>query len=121
VAERTREPRLPGSRGADQEDDLVLADPAATRRLFENVPRPDQYPVWQRLLVDSEGWIWAERFRTSDENPALWTLFNPAGLAAGSVELPPDLDVHQIGDDFVLGVWHDEDGVEYVRRYRLDR
>ena len=33
--------------------------------------------------------------------------------------MPPDLNVLQIGRDFVLGVWEDDLDVEYVRRHAL--
>ena len=48
-----------------------------------------------------------------------WLVFNPNGEGLGSVDMPPDLDVWQIGHDFVLGVWQDEHEVEYVRRHVL--
>lgn len=36
--------------------------------------------------------------------------------------LPPNsLDIHEIGEDYILGVWKDEFHVEYVRVYSLDR
>ena len=34
--------------------------------------------------------------------------------------MPPGLDVWQIGQGFVLGVWQDEFGVDYVRRPRSE-
>ena len=33
--------------------------------------------------------------------------------------MPPGLTVRQIGRDFVVGVWRDENGVEYVRRHAV--
>jgi hypothetical protein len=98
-----------------------LVDAQGTRRLFGDVPRPALYPTWQRLLVDANGWLWAERFRPGSKDPAEWTLFDPEGSARGTIELPADLVIQQIGADFILGVWKDDDGVDHVRRYRLQR
>jgi hypothetical protein len=48
-------------------------------------------------------------------------VFDPQGEARGVVWTPPGLDVLSIGDEHVLGVWRDELGLEYVRRYRIRR
>jgi hypothetical protein len=98
-----------------------LADPAGTRRLYSDVRRPQAFPLWRRVVIDSEGWTWAEQFGARAEDPALWTVFDPEGEARGVVTVPQGLTVHQIGADFILGVWRDEDGVEHVRRHRLLR
>jgi hypothetical protein len=31
------------------------------------------------------------------------------------------MEIHDIGEDHILGVWKDEMDVEYVRMYSLDR
>lgn len=49
-----------------------------------------------------------------------WLVFDPHGEGVGSVDMPPELHLWQIGQDFVLGVWRDENRVEYVRRHALD-
>ena len=36
-----------------------------------------------------------------------------------SVDMPANLEIWQIGHDYVLGVWSDELDVEYVRRHAL--
>ena len=48
-------------------------------------------------------------------------MFDPRGVMLGSVYLPEGLRVTQIGDDFVLGIWQDEPGVESVRQYALTK
>lgn len=48
-----------------------------------------------------------------------WLVFGPDGEGLGGVDIPPDLEVWQIGRDFVLGVWRDELEVEFVRRHAL--
>ena len=76
-------------------------------------------PVFSRLLVDESGWLWAELYRFDVRAPVRWLVFGPNGEGLGSVDVPPDLDVRQIGRDFVLGVWQDELEVKYVRRHTL--
>jgi hypothetical protein len=35
----------------------------------------------------------------------------------GSVLMPKGLQLFEIGEDYVLGLWRDELGVQFVRRY----
>ncbi|MYA12156.1 MAG: hypothetical protein F4087_06380 [Gemmatimonadetes bacterium] len=83
------------------------------------MPLPEIMPAFSRLLVDEVGWLWAELYRFDVRAPVTWLVFGPNGEGFGSVDMPPDLDIRQIGRDFVLGVWHDELKVEYVRRHAL--
>ena len=85
---------------------------------YDKLPLPELKPVFSRLLVDDEGWLWAGLYR-SDRRVLRWLVFDPKGEGFGSVDLPRNLDVRQIGRDFVLGVWRDELGVNYVRRHAL--
>jgi hypothetical protein len=48
-----------------------------------------------------------------------WTVFDADGHHLGEVLMPEGLDVHQIGDDFVLGRWIDSLEVEHVRMHEL--
>ena len=89
------------------------------RRRYGRMPLPKIMPVFARLLVDEAGWLWAELFRFDVRQPVRWLVFGSNGEGLGSVDMPPDLDVRQIGRDFVLGVWRDVHGVEYVRRHAL--
>ena len=89
------------------------------RRLYEEMPLPKTMPVFSRLLVDDAGWLWAELHRFDVRQPRRWLVFGPNGEGLGSVDMPPDLEVWQIGQDFVLGVWQDEFGVDHVRRHAV--
>ena len=89
------------------------------RNRYAELPLPEIIPVFSRLLVDDEDWLWAELYRYEVDAPVRWLVFDPKGEGVGSVDLPPDLDVRQIGRDFVLGVWEDELGVDYLRRHAL--
>ena len=86
---------------------------------YAEMPLPEIMPAFSRLLVDEVGWLWAELYRFDVRAPKTWLVFDPNGEGHGSVDMPPDLDVRQIGRDFVLGVWLDELEVEYVRRHAL--
>ena len=89
------------------------------RSRYDEMPSPEIMPVFSRLLVDDVGWLWAELYRFDVRQPWRWIVFGPNGEGLGSVDMPPGLTVWQIGQDFVLGVWRDENRVEYVRRHTL--
>ena len=86
---------------------------------YGEMPLPEIMPAFSRLLVDEVGWLWAELYRFDVRAPVRWLVFGPNGEGFGSVDMPPDLEVWQIGRDFVLGVWEDELDVDYVRRHAL--
>ena len=51
----------------------------------------------------------------------VWTVFDPDGHVLGFVETPPGLHIYEIGADYLLGHATDEDGIEYVRLWPLER
>jgi hypothetical protein len=91
------------------------------RRVYERMDIPTRWPAFQSVRVDRLGWIWAELFRPPHHLTPRWMVFDSSGVARGVVDLPPGLEIHDIGPDYVLGRWLDDLRVEYVRRYRLDR
>lgn len=97
------------------------SDPAGTRQLFDMMEMPEVLPAFQALEVDGLGMYWAELFRLVESAPPEWLVFDREGQARGVVTFPVGYEVHVIGDDYVLGLWRDELGVEYVRRYSLNR
>lgn len=82
-----------------------------------NYRLPEHYPAFDRGLVDRVGHLWVRR----GEPPHTWDVFDLAGGWVASVALPAGVEIHDIGEDYVLGVWKDELDVEYVRMYSLDR
>ena len=105
-------------------DDLVSGftiPHSQVRAVYKQVNFPAAWPTFQSVRIDRLGWLWAELYRASRKDAARWMVFDSTGVARGTVELPADLEVHDIGRDYVLGRWLDSMRVEYVRRYRLDR
>ena len=87
--------------------------------LFDQVQHRETMAAYGRMLVDGTGHLWVEEYlRPGDEQP-LWTVFTPEGKMLGDVETPPDLQLVQVGRDFVLGVRKDTLGVEHVQLYNL--
>lgn len=48
-------------------------------------------------------------------------MFDSDGVAEAMVDLPAGLEVQEIGQDYVRGLWRDELGVEYIRTYAILR
>ena len=93
----------------------------AIRRAFDGLEPPEAEPTFQALVVDDEGWLWAQTYQESSPDDAVtWLLFDLDGRGRGSVVMPEGLSVQAISRDFVAGVWRDELDVEYVRLHRID-
>lgn len=89
-------------------------------RLLDDVPAADLFPAYSQLVMDTDGNFWLAAYeRPNREGPPLWTVIDSAGRWLGEVALPENLEVWEIGADYVLGVFDDELGVEHVRKYRL--
>lgn len=90
------------------------------RRLAET-SYPDLMPAHGQLEVDDEGNLWVQDHAIDHEVPLRWTIFTPHGRAIGGVTTPARFAIDQAGADFLLGRWRDEDDVDHVRLYRLER
>ncbi len=104
------------------------AEQMAQRRR-EN-PRAPTLPILRSMRPDAVGNLWVEPFFGAGIEVGPFEVFAPDGTWLGSVSVPPRLDRGftpdmapglEIGDDYLLGVWSDAQGVEYVRLYSLDR
>jgi len=79
----------------------------------------ETYPAFNRLLVDAEGHLWVRAYPAPGAEARTWSVFDPAGRWLGDVEMPERFEVFEIGGDYVLGRWQDEDDVHYIRVYPL--
>lgn len=103
---------LEGSTGAER---------AGRARLFPEMPMPDEFPSFDRLLVDGDGNVWVRAYLRLGAETQEWAIFGEGGEPRGAIELPGQFEVRVVVDDRMLGVWRDEFGVESVRVYRLLR
>ena len=90
------------------------------RAMLDQVPMPRSRPPHSRLLLDQAGNLWAKLGPTKGREGALsdYLVFEGEGRLLGTVALP-DVEVLEIGEDYVLGVFRDELEVEFVRLYDL--
>lgn len=107
-----------------------------TRILF---PALDEYPeipthkpLFDRLLMDDEGAIWARVFPEDSfglfdsrlPGPLVftetWTVFDPAGVWLGDLTLPERLELYDIDGDRLLGVSRDALDTETVQVFWIE-
>ena len=102
----------------------------------------DSVSIAEALFLDELGYMWVRRGpspldgehvrvrevtgpddtrRTIPAPSGLHDVFRPDGVYLGTVKLPPDLRITEIGPDYVLGIVRDEMDVQYVWMYGLDR
>jgi hypothetical protein len=91
---------------------------AEASRVLDQVTVPEACPHYSRLVLDWVGNLWAER--TPPHAAALvdYTVFDPTGELLGVVTLPP-IEVLEIGDNYVMGVFRDALEVEYLQVYEI--
>jgi hypothetical protein len=95
------------------------------RQVFErsiaDLTAPGAFPTYTRLVADTYGHLWAERFTPPGESGSRWAVFDAEGAFLGHVAMPDDLEVTEIGADYVLGIHRDELDVERVRLHAIER
>jgi hypothetical protein len=110
--ERLKQDRIGAVMGNPQYRVLV-------QRAFEESSLPQVAPLVSAMKTDAKGNYWIAEFATFPDEVSEWVVFAETGRLLGRVVSPRGLVVHEIGSDWVLGVVHDDVGVQYVRRYPL--
>ena len=107
---------------------LSREEAEARAPFWRDWPMAPTLPALRSIHLDSEGNLWVEPYFGLVVEPKPFEVFSRDGTWLGSVAMPPGLDRGgfpqnaprlEIGDDYILGVWRDEQDVEYVRLYRL--
>lgn len=89
------------------------------RLYLQHLPLPDSTPAFQSLELDTEGNLWAQRYRLPGGTRRHWDIINPDGVWLGTVTMPEALEVIRIGADYVIGRERDELGVERLVIYEV--
>lgn len=89
---------------------------------YATFPIPKILPPYRELLVDSDDNLWVRDYARTGANNVTWTTFDKNGKQLSEVVMPDALEVYEIGKDYVLGRFIDDNaGAPEVRRYRLVR
>ena len=100
-----------------------LAELSDEARVYEEpalrgIPRPEVAPAYLQLVVDDRDRLWVRDFTFADE-PQRWLVISPEGRWLRDVVMPADLEVIEIGDDYVLARETTELDVQLVSLYRF--
>jgi hypothetical protein len=115
-----RDADLAAYRAAQLDSVSPDARPALERTLMD-MPMPPAFPAFQRIEVDPEGNLWIEEFRRPGQLDHRWIVIHPDGALLGTVALPGELVVFNIGSNAIIGVTRDALGVERVQVHDLHR
>ena len=120
IVRRGHVPRAPTQ--ADY-DHFVSQLPVTGLVHHESAQIAESFPAFTEFMGDGAGHLWVREYDFPLEpRPApLWTVFDPAGLVLGFVETPAELDIKEIGEDYILGRVVDEMGVEEFQVWPLER
>ncbi|KPJ85362.1 MAG: hypothetical protein AMS18_16385 [Gemmatimonas sp. SG8_17] len=94
---------------------------AERQRQLAALPYPDTMPAYGAMLTDSDENLWVAEYRPFGDGTPTWTVFDADHRMLGTVETPRGLAVHQIGTDFVIGSYRDEEDAYHIRVYRLEK
>ena len=86
---------------------------------WKSAPVATHHPAFANMTVDADGALWVEEPKITADDPGKASVFDPDGRLLGSVALPGNFRITEIGRDYVLGVWKDESDLEHVRKYRV--
>lgn len=106
--------------------DLVRGNPripeATVRAMYADLAYPEYFPTHGALLVDAMHNLWVEEYRVPGQTSgSRWIVIGPQHTPIAEVRLPSRFRLLEVGKDYVLGTWMDEDHVRHVRVYRLTR
>ena len=99
-------------------------DASGFERWLAEVPFPKTKPPIGRLAVDRLGNLWVEIM--GEHPPGVeWAVHAPSGELIATVTVPEGLNrvtgLMDIGDDYLVGIWVDENDVETMKVYSINK
>jgi hypothetical protein len=89
------------------------------QRLVEEAEYPASFPAIADLVAAENGSVWAGRYVRDGEVERTWYVVSGEGEVTSEVTLPADFTLRQVGEEQVVGVRRDGNGVEHVIVYAL--
>lgn len=97
------------------------ANRAVAERMVAEMPFPASFPAYSRILTDPGDRIWIEEYSTSGAATGAWTVLDPPMGTAWMVSFPPRFTLWSISRRRTCGVARDQDDVESVVCFDLER
>lgn len=112
----------------DRALDQVLGTMAGTpadrammkKMMLARTPMPEYLPPYTALLTSPGGSLWVVTTVPGDDSTVI-RAYSPTGDSLGTLQLPADTRVFEIGEDYVLGARTDSTGQEIVAEYHYRR
>jgi hypothetical protein len=96
-------------------------DSAKATAMYDPSLVPATMPRFADLIAGADGEVWVALFDVEPSDSTNYLVISAAGEVAARATLPRDIDIEQIGADFILGIARDSLGVESVVQHRLYR
>jgi len=91
------------------------------RREFDRMPRVEYQPAHGAIKADGEGYLFIEDFQAPGMEAVPVSVFDPDGVRVGGFEVSTDIEILEIGPDYLLALFKDQTDVEFVQLYELTR
>lgn len=89
---------------------------AQARTRSRALPSMETLPAHDRFLFrDPEGNLWVQDFTVPGASRVTWSVFAEDGRFRGTVHFPSRFRLLEVGSDYVLGSWPDDDGALHVQ------
>jgi hypothetical protein len=107
----------------ENERDEMASQPPQFKAMFdamlEEMPYPATHPAYSGFTLDREGNLWVQDPEIPGDDTRRYQVFDTTGQWLGAIAMPERVEPTDIGADYVLSIWQDEDDIEYVRLYPL--
>lgn len=102
---------------------LILHDDRVQmKQLFKDrFHKPDRGPAFSTFEVDDKSVIWVVTSLRGDMQTVMRAISADDGHLIGVVTLPVELTIFEIGENYILGSYEDEEGFPHVVVYRVNR
>lgn len=97
----------------------LLREPGVAKRRLPEMTYPEFLPAIASMRVDAAGNLWVRRFYLWTDPQHEWWIYDATGHLVAMLMSPARFRFTEIGDEYILGIWRDEDDVETVKRFGL--
>jgi hypothetical protein len=91
------------------------------REMFEVMPKHETFPALSSIQFDQVGNLWVEEYGQPRDQRSIWQVFGRDGRLTARAGIPTELQVLDIGADYLMGITRDELGVERILQFALDK
>jgi hypothetical protein len=90
-------------------------------RGVEALPPPDSVAVLRLVRVTAQGRLWVPRELPPSDTPVTWDVYDLRGRQTARITTPARFQLHEIGEEYLTGVFLDEMDVNFIRSYRIEK